>query len=449
MNSKLYKFPLIGLLIIVYLTLLYLVYSYNRFTDFTPFYVSIKELMYGLNPYPIAKQISANLNPPFFLCFFYPLGLLSYRTGMIISSLVSIGLGFTGARYAFFYAFSAEFRKKYNWVLYLLYFSFFPVLMDTSIVQLGALLFFCTMIGYHFYCQKKDNLAGIFWGLIIAIKLFPALLFFLVLKQGRDRVFLVMLTTFLLACLIPLLFYGPTIYDQYFSMISVIYWYGDSWNASIFGYIFRLIMDLGQPGKSLLGIKSLYLLLFFILLACYLFALGPKEIPGNSKQINHQPFCLTLTMMVLMSPFGWLYYFSLLIFPLILTGTIVFQEKSKTLLPLMIWVGCFFLLDFPQAYMIGKQIPNFNQKIGLFSFYFYGLVLLNLIVIFRPILKGFNEINISVVKSNEKKNTALTILVFILLFGLVVPFNSFLMRISIGGHGVFDPSDLDKLLREN
>ncbi|MBA3536054.1 MAG: DUF2029 domain-containing protein, partial [Tatlockia sp.] len=393
--------------------------------------------------------IPANLNPPFFLCLFYPLGLLGYRAAIIISSLLSLGLGLIGAGYAFFYTFSDEFRKKYNLILYLLYFSFFPILMDTSIVQVGSLLFFFIMVGYHFYQQKRDNLAGFFWGIIIAIKLFPALLFFLVLKQGRDRVFLVMLATFLMACLVPLLFYGSLLYSQYFSMLSVVYWFGDSWNASIYGFLFRLILDLKHPGQSLLPIQGLYLLFFSLLLLCYLFAMGPKEIPGQIKQVNHQPFSLTLTMMVLMSPFGWLYYFSLLIFPLMLTGIAAFEEKTKTLVPLIAWVLCFFLLDFPQSYVMGKQMQNFTEKIGLFSFYFYGLVLLTILVILRPKMPGGNELNIKEIKKDEKKCRLITVLVFFLLFGLIVPLNSFLIRISIGGHGTYNAKDLDKLLREN
>ncbi len=449
MNNKLYSFPLAGFIILVYLTIFYLIFSYSLLVDFTPFYISIKMLILGVDPYPTSKVLPTNLNPPFFLCFFYPLGLLNYRSALVISSLVSMGLGLLGARFVFYYAFSAEFRKKYNLILYVLYLSFFPVIMDTSIVQVGSLLFFCIMLGYHFYCQKKDNLAGIVWGFIIAIKLFPALLFFMVLKQGRDRVFLVMLATFLLACLIPMLFFGAILYNQYFSMLSLVYWYGDSWNASIYGYIFRILMDLKNHHQNLLGIEGLYLVLFFILLGCYLIGMGPKQIQPKSKEINHQPFCLTLTMMVLMSPFGWLYYFSLLIFPLILTGICAFQEKAKTLIPLITWVLCFILLNFPQTYILGKQMQSFSDKIGLFSFYFYGLFLLNIIVICRQKLSGFNEINFYEIRNDEKKNLLMTVLVFILLFGLIVPLNSFLIRTSQGNHFYFHQEDLDKILREN
>lgn len=448
MNNKIYTIPLLCFILFAYFLVLYLIFSFSRVIDFTPFYTSTKALIYNLNPYPMSKTMPANLNPPFFLCLFYPFALLNYRVALIIWALLSFCLGLIAVRYAFFYSFSENFRKKYNLLLYTLYFAFFPVVMDLSIVQIGSFLFFFIMVGYHFYCQKKDNLAGFFWGFIVAVKLFPALLFFMVLKQGRDRVFLVMLTTFLLACLLPLLLYGPLIYDEYFSMLSAVFWYGDSWNASIYGFMFRLILDLTRPGQSLLPIEGLYFSLFLIVLVGYLKGMGPKDLGTKPTQINHQPFCLTLTMMILLSPFGWLYYFPLLIFPLILTGLAGFEGKTKTLIPLILWVICFFFINFPQGYVLGSKMQNVAEKLGIYSFYFYGLVLLTILVIFHRKMPGSNEINFAEIKQNEKKALMIRILVFILLFGFIVPFNSFLMRISIGGQSGFNTNDLEKLLRE-
>ncbi|MBA2650952.1 MAG: DUF2029 domain-containing protein [Tatlockia sp.] len=446
MSNKSYLRPIIVFLSLNYLLLLYLIFDYYRIVDFTPFYISTKSLIYGVNPYPMSMKLPANLNPPFFLCVFYPLGLLSYQTSIIISSLLSIILGLIGAKIAFYHAFSDEFREKYNLIFYLLYFSFFPILMDTSIVQVGSLLFFFVMVGYHFYLRKNDNLAGFFWGIIIAIKLFPALLFFFVLKQGRYRVFFISLATTLLAMLIPLLIYGPTLYRQYFTMLTAIYWYGDSWNASIYGFIFRLMMDLKHPGQNLYPVEILYLGLFFISLLCYLIGMGPKKIESEPKQINHQPFCLTLSMMILMSPFGWLYYFSLLIFPLLLTGLATFKEKTKTLIPKLAWVLCFCLINFPVAYIVGKQM-QLTEKITMYSFYFYGLVLLNILLICRRNLTGKSELNINEIKHDEKTSFIVVALLISLAFGLVVPLNSFLLRLSMGNPGHYKDADLDKLLK--
>ncbi len=121
---------------------------------------------------------------------------------------------------------------------------------------------------------------------------------------------MIMLTTVLLLSFIPWLVFGSTIYKQYFSMLTCVLWYGDSWNASLYGFLFRLFIDVHDKTQSLIAIKTVYIFLFFSLLFWYL-----KKSTGKSTALNHQPFCLTLIMMLLMSPFGWLYYFPLLILP--------------------------------------------------------------------------------------------------------------------------------------
>ncbi|CDZ78005.1 mannosyltransferase [Legionella massiliensis] len=448
-NKKTFRFVIPGALIFVYAVVLFLIFNLERTIDFTPFYISIKALSLGFNPYPLSKTLPANLNPPIFLYVFYPLGFFEYRTAIIIWSLISISLGFIGIRLMFMHIFSEKFRQKYGLSLYCIYFGFFPILMDISIVQVGSLLLFAVMLGYHYYLRQNDYIAGICWGFIISLKLFPALLFFFMLKQRRYKVFFITLGVFLCALLIPLLFHGPTIYKQYLTMMSVIYWYGDSWNASIYGYIFRLYLDLKHPGQNVVPVYIGYLISFAILLPCYLYAMGPKEIRGEKNQVNYQPFCLTLAMMIFLSPFGWLYYFPLIVFPLMLTGIATFNRNYKTLIPLIAWTACFLLLNFPQGYILGRQMQNFTQKIGLYSFSFYGLAILVILVCCKRNLPGQNEPNISLMLQNEDKRRFLLINLASLAFGIAAPLNSFLIRLSMGGAGSYNLKDLYPLLGQS
>jgi hypothetical protein len=172
--------------------------------------------------------------------------------------------------------------------------------------------------------------------------------------------------------------------------------------------------------------------------------MGKKEITGEVKQINHQPFCLTLTMMIFLSPFGWLYYFPLLVFPLMLIASYSFEGNSKTLL--VAWIACFFFINFPQAYILGKQMQRFTDKIGLYSFGFYGLLLLNILVIYWRKMPGENAPKLHAIMEDEKKRRFVGMLFLYLLFGLIVPLNSFLMRVSIGGTGSYEMKDLYKML---
>lgn len=422
-------FPLF-FLTFIYTLLFYLIFSNQRIVDFTPFYTSAKLLLAGKNPYPVQLVMAVNLNPPFFIWLFSPLAHFNYRAALIIWSMLSLCSGFLAARLVFHYAFSAEQWKKYWLYFYLIYFSFFPILMDTSIVQIGAILIFFTMLGYHFYLTNRCYLAGISWGIIIALKLFPALLLFYVLKQGRTRVFLTMLATFLLACLIPILFYGPTLYVQYHSMITRVLWFGDSWNASVYGFLFRLLIDTHYTSHNLIPIELLYSGLFLILLILYLKTLGPSTV-YKTHQVNHQPFCLTSVMMLLLSPFGWLYYFSLLMFPLVLTFSTVFEKKNTSPVQLVLWTACFFLINFPQAYVVNKEMQHFVERITLYSFCFYGLILLLYFLIKNQQIHGHHELNIHTFLEDEQKRRSLIAVFLFLMFGLIVPLNSLLIALSL------------------
>lgn len=416
-------------IICIYSLLLYTLLTHQYELDFASFYSAIQATIKGKNPYgplvtsyfPETKVLVPNLNPPFVLWFFNPLGHSNYQTALAIWSISSLILGLIGAGIAFSYAFSAKFLEKNRLNLYLVYLSLFSTLMNTSVVQMGSFLLFFTMLGYHFYLTNRNYFAGVLWGVIIAFKFFPALLFFYVLKQGRLKVFYIMLATSLIACLIPLIVYGPTLYLQYYSMFTSVYWYGDSWNASIYGFIYRLLIDNYDSNKNLQLITTLYTISFVILVLGYYIKLRTSEI----NRVNHQPFCLTVVMMLLLSPMGWLYYFPLLIFPLALTWARAMEEKAPLAKTILLWITCLFLINFPTTSVMTKQMTTYADRLGFSSFYFYGLLLLAYLVMIKENDPGKNELIID----DTKRNFILATLI-ILAFGLMVPSSGFFMRLA-------------------
>jgi hypothetical protein len=318
--------------------------------------------------FPIAKKLPANLNPPFGLWLFTPLTFIPYPVAMILWSIFSFILGLIGAHIAFNLAFSADFLKKNRFYLFMIYLASLATFANTAIAQLGSLLLFFTMIGYYCYRKHNDYLAGFLWGIIIAIKLFPGLLFFYVVAQKRYRVFCAMVLTFSLLLLIPLLVYSVDIYKNYFSMMVRVLWYGDSWNASIYGLLFRLLVDINHRPVSLVLVNMLYFGLFLFILLFYLQAVRKIQ----EEKVAHKAFCLTLVTMLLLSPFGWLYYFPLLALPLCLTWATATTSPGL----LILWCLCFFFINFPLDYIPSTKMGPFWDKISFYSFHFYGLSLL-------------------------------------------------------------------------
>ncbi|WED42569.1 glycosyltransferase family 87 protein [Legionella cardiaca] len=411
-------------LLFTYSLLFYFILTFQQGIDFASFYSASQTLTIGNNPYqtlfatylPVAKKLAANLNPPIVLILFNPLVQFDYNTALTIWWLVSLFLGLIAAHFTFKHVFSPDFLKKNRATLYLLYLSFFATMMDTAITQLGALLFFCIMLGYHFYLRKNDYLAGLLWGIIIAMKLFPALLFLYALHQKRYKVFAFTLFITLLLSIFPLLLYGKAIYQDYFSMMAEVMWYGDSWNASLYGFLFRVFMDANDKMQSHLWLNLLYGVLFIVFLLWYL-----KTLIKTPVMVK-QSFALTLAMMLFLSPFGWLYYFSLLIFSLAFTWSIIFSEEGNNKAKLL-WLMSLFLLNFPMDYLSSKKMLTLSSKLFLNSFYFYGLFI-------HLYLLGTQKATQMQRKSPRHTNfNYLPIISIIFGFGLLVPILSFIGRL--------------------
>ncbi|KTC82412.1 glycosyltransferase family 87 protein [Legionella cherrii] len=428
--SDRYQHVCILVLLSFYCLLFYFIFKHYQRVDFSSFYLSSQALMQGENPYrnffttflPAIKILPANLNPPFVLWGFSFLTRLSYSNALLVWVCISFILGIIGVTISFYYAFSHRFLQKHYINVYLLYFAFFPTLMNLVTQQFGCILLFLIMGGYYFYLNDRDYRAGIFWGIIIAIKLFPALLFFYVLKQGRKRVFAIMLVTLLVAASLPLLAHGPVVYEQYFRMMRGVFWYGDDWNASIYGFIFRLFFG-GEKLPNMFYLKLVnlcYGILFLFLLRWYWRKLGPNQ----KDPVNHQPFCLTLAMMLFLSPFGWMYYFPVLILPMILIWFVASEEQDFSTKTMLMWFLCLFLLNFPIDYVNSQEMSNVWVRISFFSSHFYGLSLLCYLLSKRKNIYGNNEL-----QSGEPIHYSISTMIIIFVLGVFVPVIYYLIRL--------------------
>ncbi|STY30546.1 Protein of uncharacterised function (DUF2029) [Legionella wadsworthii] len=426
--SNRYKYLSILVLLLFYSSLFYFIVNHYQRIDFSSFFLSSHALLQGENPYqnflttylPTQKILPANLNPPFVLWSFMFLSKLNYSHALLVWFFFCLLLGIIGIAISLRFAFSKRFLQQNSAYLYLLYFASFATLTNLITQQFGSILLFFMMLGYYFYLHQRDFLAGFLWGIIISIKLFPALLLFFVLKQNRKKVLASILITLFITMVLPLFIYGPWVYDQYFKMMSGVFWYGDDWNGSLYGFIFRFFFG-GQvipKMSSLIVIEVLYIVFFLIFLFWYWRNLGPKE----EDPVNHQPFCLTLAMMLFLSPFGWVYYFSLLFFPMSLVWYSIAKDKSNSVNTMLLWLMCFFLINFPVDYVISQHMSNFIVRISFFSSFFYGLILLIYLLGSRKkIYGGIDLVGI--------KNFSMPPIFIIILFGLLVPIICYISRL--------------------
>ncbi len=389
----------------IYGLLFYYLQTSQLRSDFATFYSSALAYSQGTDPYvnliasyfAVPIKLTANLNPPFFLQLLVPLTYVNYQFAASLWFLCSLFLGIIGALLGFQLICTKEFFKKY-WLTFLfIYLGMFSTLMNTGIGQVGAICSFFIIMGYYFYLRKYDYLVGIFWGFIISLKLFPALLFLFVLNQKRYKVFFIMLFCCAIAFLIPVWQKGITIYSIYFNMLSRVAWYGDNWNASLYGFLFRLFINM----QSLHGIwllKIIFLILFIILLLWYIRVIRILRQTSNHHEIDHREFCFTLLIMLFLSPLGWLYYFSLLIMPLALIWKFLIQEKPKSNKFQALWALSLLLINFPMGYVQSACMNSLLAKLSIYSMSFYGLIIIIYLFISMnksPTLLTFNGENTS------------------------------------------------------
>ncbi|STX50312.1 mannosyltransferase [Legionella busanensis] len=425
--TKLQIFPnlskafFIFLVMITYILLFYFLFKLDLRLDFVSFYASALAYNNHSNPYTSLsatflstnEKLPINLNPPFFMEILRPLAFLNYKEAVVLWSVSIFILGLIGAYFSFKLTLKpALFRK--NWLYCLvIYIAFYPTIMSTNLAQIGGLLLFFIVIGYNFYRQNNDVYAGLLWGIITSLKLFPALLFIFAWKEKRYRVLIIMIMTCLTAHLIPVFTYGIQIYNNYFSLLGRVLWYGDSWNASIYGFLFRFLVDPYSRNPDLWLVQLIYYITFISGLIWYIKRLNYLERNRN----NHRSFCLTLVVMLVLSPLGWLYYFPLLIMPLVDLYESIEQGPPITL-DMSLWIISFLFVNFPIGYLAAHQMPpDIFYKLTCFSVYFYGLLIMAYLLS-KPNVRH----EVSSLKQNmREKNYLLFPAMLILSFGLFIP----------------------------
>ena len=383
---------LLAFCIALYAIIIQLACNYDLRIDFSSFYASAQALRLGHNPYLFMKAyflpgippLPTNLNPPLFLWLISPLSHLSYPVAVDVWMGIITIVGILSLLIVFKIVFSRPFIQQYWTYLFSMGVLFYGTMMNIGIAQMGTFVSFFILAGYFFYQRQQDILAGSLWGIIIAIKFFPALLFFLALNDKRYRVLASMLLTIIVLSVIPWIVYGAVVYQNYFNMLPGVLWYGDSWNASFYGFLFRCWTDpflwvkLHIKPANLFIIQIVYITGFSFGLSAYWYCLKKKS------ENTHHTICLTLLFMLLLSPLGWLYYFPVLLLPIAVIWQAYSQKLPGNSASFLLLLSALFLVSLPMDYSMAIDMKTRFAKAGIHSLYFYGLFLLTYLCINIP-----------------------------------------------------------------
>ena len=400
---KLVQIFILAIILVFYICMLYYLAQGQIVGDFAIFYGSAENYYQGKNIYdaipierygeipPEIKSIIKidsfypNLNPPFQTLLFSFFPVLNIQAAFFIWGILSILFGLISAR-IIDHSKTTTIREN-SFLLAILLFAFFPTIAAIGEGQITLLILILLVIGWHASRRGNDFIAGIALGLALGLKLFIGLflIYFLILR--RYKLIGWCLVTFLATVLIPLFIFGTDSIRRYMEILGNVNWYSFSWNASLTGYFARIFEGFGgytifpQPGLTMIVSYSLSMLL----LAIFIWAVWPKADMTGSLYID-LGFSLTMVLMLLISPFGWLYYFPFLILPMaiILTNTFQMHKQSIGYLAIVTWILMAF---WPLLPHIQSQFTFIIFQLG---FYTYALLVysLLLVILLAGIKKG-------------------------------------------------------------
>ena len=224
------------------------------------------------------------------------------------------------------------------WLAFLVY---FPTYTAVTLGQVTSGLFLLLAGAWLAARSGRDRLAGMLLGVAVSVKVFAALLVVYFVLQRRWRAVAWSIGAMLCAVLVTLPFAGTAAWREYFGVIGSVTWFGNSWNASYASFVTRILggsenvplVNVPVAAHGVVILCSAATLLWMAWITGWRNADRTSVEAKASTSTTHAEastsalksasqaagfdlgYGLTLAVMLLVSPLGWMYYFPLLLLP--------------------------------------------------------------------------------------------------------------------------------------
>lgn len=179
----------------------------------------------------------------------------------------------------------------------------------------------------------------------------------------------------MLCSLSGLFLIGKASHWQYLKTLSTITWHSASWNASFLGFFTRVLG--GSENTPLLNLPWLaYPLtwgLSFLVVFLLIWVAWPRPQEPTYDRLD-LGFSLAIVSMFLLSPLGWMYYFPLLLLPL-MAGWRISQNSPRMHLARILLVFAWLLSTMPHFLIKAKEMDTLTNCFVWAGSYFYALLL--------------------------------------------------------------------------
>lgn len=267
----------------------------------------------------VTSQAGALLNPPFFTLVMLPLGLFSYAASLWIWSLISLACGVLSILLLQKIIALNQHSLNYTLALLLAFFAYYPTFTNMQFGQMTLLLMPLTMGAWLAAREKNVLTLGLLLGIAASLKPFFGLFIFYFALRREWRALFYFVMTIIVCAVLALALFGLKSYPAYYHTLQSVYWYASSWNISLYGWLLRLFGG-AEHNVPVLAFPWLSQKLFWLLVILTLSLFGKfllaKNIPNDKHKIDLD-FSITVITMLLLSPLTWIYYFPLLLIPVV------------------------------------------------------------------------------------------------------------------------------------
>ncbi len=265
-----------------------------------------------------------NLNPPFFTFVMLPLTTMPLRW----ACMTWMALQFFGTLICLNFLIRCFFKPHALLLPATTLFCcvWFPLFANLLIGQMGGLLFILITSSWLAFRRDKAALAGIFLGLALAIKVFVGLIFVWLLLQKKTHLLLWACGTWGVATLAALAVFGLQDHLNWLQVLREQNHASQSWNGSLEGFVLRYF-----GGGYWQSPYDWPWMRFAIRATAWISSAGLLIWLSRQKNSFDIGFALCLPLMLFLSPYGWLYYFPVLLVSFILLAGAGLDKRWLTL----------------------------------------------------------------------------------------------------------------------
>jgi hypothetical protein len=381
---------IVGLVLGIYLFTIQSVAQDPQSTDFYKFYMSSKFFWSGNNVYTLvpiegsdiiaklAKNHHPNLNSPFHILIMSLFGLTDFSTALWVWSLFSLSCGLLAISLFCKTITNNSINLSSLMTMWIMLLIYFPSWINCRLGQFSFLLLLLIVIVWRLSRRGQDYEAGMVLGLAVGLKLFFGIFIVLFICYRKWRLILCAIGTFLACNILSFIIFKISTFVSFLHLLQNMPWYAGSWNASFLGFFTRIFGgSMNIPLVSLPWLaRSLALLLSLVLLVWMIWWIRRGSY-GSGVDHFDLVFSLALVEMLLISPYGWLYYFPMLIFPMIVAWRYARIHKFNRLFIIFI-IFIWALTTIPTP-LIWAEDVKMNQPFIWFTsagIYFYALLAL-------------------------------------------------------------------------